>query len=165
MPSEPGSAEALDRPFLSHAARLSAEHMRSGTGGPFGAVIVKDGAVIAEGWNEVTTAFDPTGHAEVVAIRRACTKLKTFDLSGATLYSSCEPCPMCLGATYWARISRLVFANSRKDAADIGFDDSLIYDEIPKALEDRLIPTTHLPLAEARAVFDEWAAKTDKVEY
>lgn len=155
----------LDRLFLSRAVELSRERMRANKGGPFGAVIVKDGRIIAEGWNEVTSSNDPTAHAEVVAIRRACVALSTFDLDGATIYSSCEPCPMCLSAIYWARCGRVVFANSREDAADIGFDDSLIYDEIPKALHLRLIPTERIEDAEARAVFEEWRVKPDRVDY
>jgi tRNA(Arg) A34 adenosine deaminase TadA len=158
-------AEA-DRRHLTHAARLSRERMEQGLGGPFGAVIVDAaGAVVAEGWNLVTTANDPTAHAEVTAIRRACEALGTFDLSGHTIYSSCEPCPMCLAAVYWARLSRLVFANTRAEAAAIGFDDALIYDEIPKPIGERLIPTTHMPVAEASDAFAAWMNKADKVPY
>ena len=140
--------------------------MEGGAGGPFGAVIVDGaGAVVAEGWNEVTSRNDPTAHAEVVAIRRACEALGRFDLSGLTLYSSCEPCPMCLAATYWARLSRLVFANTRGEAAAIGFDDAAIYEEVPKPIEQRSLPTEHLPDDEARGVFDLWVRKTDKISY
>jgi tRNA(Arg) A34 adenosine deaminase TadA len=153
------------RAFMRHAIRLSAEHMREGAGGPFGAVIVKDGRVIAEGWNCVTSANDPTAHAEVVAIRAACTALGTFSLEGCEIYASCEPCPMCLAAIYWARIDRIFFANSRQEAAAIGFDDALIYDEIPKPVGERLVPTVQLRLPEAEAVFAEWRTKPDKVEY
>jgi guanine deaminase len=154
-----------DQRFLQTAVDLSRKHMRGGDGGPFGAVIVKAGEIVAEGWNCVTSRNDPTAHAEVVAIRQACTEIGHFDLSGATLYTSCEPCPMCLAAAYWARISRIVFANSRDDAAAIGFSDAHIYDEVPKPISERNIPTHHLPLAEAKAVFAEWRTKTDKVEY
>ena len=154
-----------DQRHLKRAIDLSREHMKDGAGGPFGAVIVRDGTVLAEGWNQVTSANDPTAHAEVTAIRRACQEVGDFALEGATLYTSCEPCPMCLASAYWARVSRIVYANTRQDAAGIGFDDSLIYDEIPKAVEERIIPMDHLPSLEARAVFDAWADKPDKVSY
>jgi tRNA(Arg) A34 adenosine deaminase TadA len=158
------AAEA-DREFMRHAVRLSAERMREGAGGPFGAIIVKDGKVIAEGWNKVTSANDPTAHAEVTAIRAACAALGAFSLEGCDIYASCEPCPMCLAAIYWARIDRIFFANTREEAAAIGFDDALIYDEIPKPIEARVIPTKRLSLPEAKAVFAEWQAKPDKVQY
>lgn len=154
-----------DAKFMRHAVRLSAERMREGAGGPFGAVIVKDGRVIAEGWNRVTSDNDPTAHAEVSAIRAACAALKSFSLEGCDIYTSCEPCPMCLSAIYWARIGRIVFANTRQDAAAIGFDDDLLYREIPKPIGERIIPTTQLILPEAAAVFAEWRDKPDKVEY
>lgn len=154
-----------DRVHLLRAVELSRARMLANLGGPFGAVIVKDGEVIAEGWNEVTSSNDPTAHGEVVAIRRACEALGTFSLAGATIYSSCEPCPMCLSAIYWARIERLVFANSRQQAAHIGFDDEFLYREVPKPLSERSIPTVHLPLSEADEVFDLWMQKADKVEY
>jgi tRNA(Arg) A34 adenosine deaminase TadA len=154
-----------DRAFLRHAVRLSAERMREGAGGPFGAVIVREGKIVAEGWNKVTSANDPTAHAEVVAIRAACATLRTFSLQGCVIYSSCEPCPMCLAAIYWARLDRLVFANSRADAASIGFDDDLIYGEVSKPISDRVIPTVQLRLPEAEAVFAEWREKPDKVRY
>jgi tRNA(Arg) A34 adenosine deaminase TadA len=128
-------------------------------------VIVRDGTVLAEGWNRVTSSNDPTAHAEVTAIRRACEALGTFSLPGATLYTSCEPCPMCLAAAYWARVSRIVFANTRQDAAAIGFDDQLLYDEIPKPVAARIVPTLHAPTAEARAVFEAWRTKPDKIAY
>ena len=154
-----------DRAFLARAVALSREHMQAGEGGPFGAVIVRDGEVLAEGWNQVTSTNDPTAHAEVVAIRRACQAVDDFALSGATLYTSCEPCPMCLAAAYWARVSRIVFANTREDAAAIGFDDRLLYDEIPKPVGERLIPTLHAPNPEAEVVFAAWMRKPDKVPY
>jgi guanine deaminase len=157
--------EADQRTFMRHAVRLSAERMREGAGGPFGAVIVKDGKVIAEGWNRVTSTNDPTAHAEVSAIRDACQALGTFSLKGCDIYTSCEPCPMCLAAIYWARLDRIFFANSREDAAAIGFDDALIYGEVSKPIADRVIPTIKLPLPEAEAVFAEWQAKPDKVPY
>jgi tRNA(Arg) A34 adenosine deaminase TadA len=154
-----------DRVHLARAVALSREHMESGAGGPFGSVVVRDGQVIGEGWNRVTSTNDPTAHAEVVAIRRACEALGTFSLHGATLYASCEPCPMCLASAYWARVSRIVFANTREEAAAIGFDDQLLYDEIPKPIDQRLIPTVHMPDAEAKAVFEAWLAKADKIAY
>jgi guanine deaminase len=154
-----------DLKFLDHAADLSRRGMENRLGGPFGAVVVKDGLILAEGWNEVTTDFDPTAHAEINAIRRACAKLRTFSLQGATIYSSCEPCPMCLGAIYWARLDRLVFANTRDEAAAIGFDDNWIYDEVPKALADRSIPTFHMPNRAAQAVFADWMTLPDKTTY
>ena len=154
-----------DQRHLKRAIDLSREHIDEGAGGPFGAVVVRDGRVLAEGWNQVTSAKDPTAHAEVTAIRRACQAVGDFALEGATLYTSCEPCPMCLASAYWARVSRIVYANTRQDAAGIGFDDSLIYDEIPKPVSERLIPMDHLPSLEAKAVFDAWADKPDKVAY
>jgi guanine deaminase len=157
--------EALDRVFMQRAIDLSMEKMQSGAGGPFGAVIVKDGVILSEGWNEVASTHDPSAHAEVVAIRRACAALGTHELTGATLYTSCEPCPMCLATSYWARLSRIVFANQRDDAARIGFDDAFLYAEIPKTLKERLIPTEHLDGTDAFKAFEAWAAKADKVRY
>ena len=159
-----GHRNGHDRHML-RAIRLSAERMRSGNGGPFGAVIVKNGEILAEGFNQVTTANDPTAHAEVMAIRRACEKLETFSLEGCTIYTSCEPCPMCLSAIYWARLEAIYFANTREDAADIGFDDDFLYREIPKPLSERQILTEKLDLTEAKEVFEEWRAKPDKVMY
>ena len=153
------------REFMRHAVWLSAERMREGAGGPFGAIIVKDGELIAEGWNRVTSTNDPTAHAEVTAIRRACEALGTFSLKGSEIYTSCEPCPMCLAAIYWARLDRVFFANSREDAAAIGFDDAHIYGEVSKPIEDRVIPTLRLRLPEAEAVFAEWRHKSDKILY
>ncbi|WP_372421898.1 nucleoside deaminase [Salinarimonas chemoclinalis] len=154
-----------DRRFLARAVALSRAHMESGAGGPFGAVIVRDGEILAEGWNEVTSSNDPTAHAEVVAIRRACTAVGDFSLRGATLYTSCEPCPMCLASAFWARVARIVYANTRTEAAAIGFDDAFIYDEIPKDPAARALPAEHLPLDEAKAVFRAWMEKADKVAY
>lgn len=151
--------------FMGRAIELSVERMRSGKGGPFGAVIVKDGEIIAEGFNQVTSANDPTAHAEVTAIRAACAKLGRFDLKGYEIYTSCEPCPMCLAAIYWARLDRIVYANDRDQAAAIGFDDEFLYREIPKSIADRSIPTERFMAQEARAAFDEWAAKADKIRY
>lgn len=157
MPDE----EALMR----HAIALSRAGMAANAGGPFGALVARDGEILAEGWNQVTSANDPTAHAEVVAIRRACAALGRFDLRGAVLYTSCEPCPMCLAAAYWARLDRVVYANAREDAASIGFDDQWLYDEVAKPPPARRLPMRRLLAAEARAVFAEWAAKPDKVPY
>ncbi len=154
-----------DHVFLQQAVLLSRSRMESGLGGPFGAVIVRDGVVVAEGWNEVTSAHDPTAHAEVSVIRRACRALGTFSLEGATIYSSCEPCPMCLSAIYWARLGRLVYANTRDQAAAIGFDDAFLYGEVAKPPQARSLPSTHLPLPEAAAVFRSWTEKVDRIPY
>jgi guanine deaminase len=154
-----------DRQFLGAAVALSKRHMAEGAGGPFGAVIVKDDSIIAEGWNQVTSSHDPTAHAEVVAIRRACAALGDFSLSGAVIYSSCEPCPMCLAAIYWARLERLVFANTREQAAAIGFDDAFLYAEVPKSPHERRMPTERIAMAEAEDVFALWMGKTDKIAY
>ena len=154
-----------DERLLREAIRLSRIRMRQGRGGPFGAVVARDGAIVARGWNAVTSSLDPTAHAEVVAIRRACRKLGTFRLDGCVLYTSCEPCPMCLAAAYWARVDRLVYAASRDDAARAGFDDAFIYDQIPLAPEARSLRTDHLLRAEALAVFEEWLAMPDRVPY
>jgi tRNA(Arg) A34 adenosine deaminase TadA len=144
---------------------LSAQKMEEGHGGPFGAVIVKDGEVIAEGFNRVTSTNDPTAHAEIVAIREACRRLDSFRLEGCEIYSSCEPCPMCLAAIYWARLEKLTYANTRHDAAAIGFDDDHLYREIAKEIEGRVLPMVRIDLPEARAVFRRWQDKPDKVLY
>jgi tRNA(Arg) A34 adenosine deaminase TadA len=151
--------------FMKRAIELSRTHMQDGAGGPFGAVIVKDGKVIGEGWNQVTSTADPTAHAEVVAIRNACQNLKSFELKGADLYTSCEPCPMCLSAAYWARVDRIFYANTRTDAARHQFDDDFIYQEIPKKLEDRTIAMQQLLQKDAYEVFREWDLKADKIKY
>ncbi|HSM40733.1 MAG TPA: nucleoside deaminase [Afifellaceae bacterium] len=156
---------AAERANMMRAVNLSLEKMRSNEGGPFGAVITRNGEVISEGWNQVTSSNDPTAHAEVMAIRKACEKLGTFSLEGCEIYSSCEPCPMCLSAIYWARLDRLYFANSRDDAKAIGFDDAHIYEEVGKPVHERGIPTVHMHLPEAAAVFAEWHDKVDKIEY
>jgi tRNA(Arg) A34 adenosine deaminase TadA len=153
------------RSFLQRAVDIARDHMHGGQGGPFGAVVVENGTIIAEGFNQVTSCNDPTAHAEVVAIREACKAKGTFDLSGCEIYASCEPCPMCLAAIYWARLDRIYYANTRDDAARIDFDDSMIYDEVAKSPRDRNIPMTHVPLDDALAVFDEWARKEDKIPY
>lgn len=149
-----------------HRAIAKAEAgMNSNHGGPFGCVIVKEDQIIAEAYNCVTSNNDPTAHAEIVAIRQACEKLGTYQLTGCTVYTSCEPCPMCLGAIYWARPARVVFAATRHDAAAIGFDDQFIYNELEKPMAERKIPFQHLPLPKADALFEAWQAKEDKMEY
>ncbi|AMN40273.1 nucleoside deaminase [Rhodoplanes sp. Z2-YC6860] len=151
--------------LMERAAALALQKMRANQGGPFGAVIVRGGEVIAEGWNQVTSANDPTGHAEVTAIRNACAKLETFSLEGCDIYTNCEPCPMCLGAIYWARIQRIYYSNTRSDAAKIGFDDDFIYREIGIPLAERSIPSIRVANATAELAFSEWAAKPDKRRY
>jgi len=150
--------------FMRKAIHLSVENIDQ-NGGPFGAVIVKNGEVIATGVNRVTSNNDPTAHAEVNAIREAAKKLGHFDLSGCEIYSSCEPCPMCLGAIYWARLDKLFYANSKSDAKDIDFDDSFIYDELDLPLEKRKIPTKQMLRTEAMVAFNKWKDKEDKLEY
>lgn len=147
------------------AIRLSIAGMRGDRGGPFGAVVVRDGEIVARGWNRVTSTRDPTAHAEIIAIRRACRKLGTFDLGDCELYTSCEPCPMCMGATYWARLRALYYANTREDAAQVGFDDERIYREIALPSGQRTIPTEQLLRTEAIVAFDEWRGKDDRVRY
>jgi len=151
--------------FMKKAIRLSIQNVEKGTGGPFGAVIVKDGKVIARGANSVTTTNDPTAHAEVVAIRKACKALKTYQLIGCEIYTSCEPCPMCLAAIYWARPDKIFFANSKEDAAAIGFDDKLIYEEIAKPISERKIFTQQLLRDEALEAFRKWETSPFKIEY
>ena len=147
------------------AIELSRENVKSSRGGPFGAVIVKDGKIISEGVNSVTQNNDPTAHAEVSAIRKACEKLKTFDLTGTIIYTSCEPCPMCLSAIYWARISTIYYANTKKDAAKIQFDDQFIYDEISKNPDQRKIEMKQLMREEAHTVFKDWENSSNKILY
>jgi tRNA(Arg) A34 adenosine deaminase TadA len=154
----------MNEEFMREAIRLSVENVHAG-GGPFGCVIVKNGSVIARGTNKVTSSNDPTAHAEVVAIREACTALGTFQLTGCEIYTSCEPCPMCLGAIYWARPDRIYFANSREDAANIDFDDLFLYEELGKQIDQRTIPTTQILRDEALAAFTAWQLKKDKIEY
>jgi len=150
---------------MRRAIELSHEVMERDGGGPFGAVIVKDGRIIAEGSNLVTSTNDPTAHAEIVAIRAACRSLGSFSLQGCDVYSSCEPCPMCLSAIYWARLDRVYFGNDRQDAARIGFDDDFLYREIALPLEARSVPLVRLLPEEARAAFEAWEAKPDKIRY
>jgi guanine deaminase len=155
----------MNNPFMARAIELSIENVRSGQGGPFGAVIVKDDAVIAEGANQVTSTNDPTAHAEVIAIRLACQKLGTFNLPGCEIYASCEPCPMCLGAIYWAHVSRVYFANLAADAARIGFDDSLIYREFAQPHSGRRIPMAQMMRDEALEAFCAWENNPQKIQY
>ncbi|MCP4460997.1 MAG: nucleoside deaminase [Cytophagales bacterium] len=151
--------------FMREAIRLSIENVESGNGGPFGAVVVKNGEIIASAANEVTTSNDPTAHAEVVAIRRACEKLGTFQLDDCEIYCSCEPCPMCLGAIYWARPKKIFYANTKADAADIKFDDNFIYQEIELPVNQRKLPTTQLLRDEAMKAFTLWKTSSEKTEY
>lgn len=153
-----------DAYFMGEAIRLSIESVKSG-GGPFGAVIVRDGEIVAMASNSVTKDNDPTAHAEVNALRAAARKLDNFDLSGCTVYSSCEPCPMCLGAIYWAKIDRLFFANNKTDAKNIGFDDSFIYEEIERPYEKRKMKISQIMRVEAMEAFHLWDSKEDKTEY
>lgn len=155
----------MQQAFMREAIRIAMENAVSGRGGPFGCVVVKDGRIIATGANEVTGTNDPTAHAEVVAIRRACQALGSFQLEGCEVYCSCEPCPMCLGAIYWARPRRVVYANTKKEAAAIEFDDDFIYDEINTQMENRKIPFIHMPHPDARAVFEDWKNWEGKVKY
>lgn len=152
--------------FMREAIRLSMEAVQSGKGqGPFGAVVVKDGKIIAGSCNRVVETNDPTAHAEVMAIREAAKVLGTFNLEGCELYTSCEPCPMCLGAVYWSRISRMYYANTQADAAAIGFDDQFIYEEIDRQPEQRRLPSEQMLREEALLAFQQWAAHPDKQEY
>lgn len=151
--------------FMAQASHLATHNMLAGEGGPFGCIIVKDGEVIAEGWNRVTSTNDPTAHAEMVAIRRACEKLGVYHLEGATLYTSCEPCPMCLAAIYWAHIDTVYYANTRVDAAQIGFDDNKIYEELNWPIADRTMPMHRLECDKAVESFKLWEAKMDKAAY
>lgn len=155
----------IDLKFLKIAAALAQKGMEGGEGGPFGAIVVRNGKVVGEGNNRVTSSNDPTAHAEVVAIRDACKKLNTFQLDDCVIYTSCEPCPMCLGAIYWARPTRIVFASTREDAADIGFDDDFIYKEIILPIDQRAIKTDQVSVDEADQVFANWKTKQDRVDY
>lgn len=153
-----------DREYMREAIDLSIDNVKNG-GGPFGAVIVKDGEIIARGVNRVTPNCDPTAHAEVMAIRAACQKVKNFKLEGCAIYTSCEPCPMCLSAIYWAGIEKIYFGNTKVDAENINFGDKFIYEEIERPMDQRSIPTTMLMREEAQAAFIAWEEKDDKVEY
>ena len=151
--------------FMKEAIALSLKSIHKNEGGPFGCVIVKDNIIIGRGNNQVTLTNDPTAHAEIVAIRDACKNINNFQLDGCEVFTSCEPCPMCLGAIYWARPSIIYFGNNRQDAADAGFDDSMIYDEIKAGIEERKIPIKSIGRAEALKVFMEWKNKTGKKVY
>ena len=150
--------------FMKRAIELSIESVNKG-GGPFGCIIIKDEKIVSEGSNKVTSTNDPTAHGEIVAIREACKKINNFSLAGCELYSSCEPCPMCLSAIYWARIDKIYYANTRKDAQKIDFDDSLIYSELQKNINGRQIPMIQMMRSEALKAFELWDKKTDKVKY
>ena len=155
----------MKKQFMREAIRLSIDMMRCGKGGPFGAVVVKGNKIVGRGCNEVTSANDPTAHAEIVAVRQACRRLKTFQLTGCDLYTSCEPCPMCLSAIYWARIRNVFYANTRKDAARIAFDDDFIYREVALPMRKRKLVMKQLLRDEALAAFVEWQEKSDKIRY
>jgi tRNA(Arg) A34 adenosine deaminase TadA len=154
-----------DRKFMARAIELALRGVEANDGGPFGCVVVKDGVVIGEGNNRVTSTNDPTAHAEVVAIRNACQSLNNFQLDGCVIYTSCEPCPMCLGAIYWARPSAVFYAGSREDAAAAGFDDALIYREIETPIEERKLKMHQIMRDEAKNAFRLWIEKEDKIEY
>ena len=160
VPSLPDS-----NPFMEEALALAVENVRAGRGGPFAALVVQDGRVVALGTNLVTTAHDPTAHAEVMAIRNACAALGDFQLTGCELYTTCEPCPMCLGAIYWARLDRVYYASTREDAAQAGFDDAFIYDEIEKPIEARTIPMTPVMSEAGHRVFQAWKQYEARVAY
>ena len=154
----------MSNKFMKRAVELSIKSVNSGTG-PFGAVIVKDDKIISEGFNTVTLTNDPTSHAEIVAIRIACKSLDNFSLEGCDLYTTCEPCPMCLSAIYWARVSKIYYANTRDDAKKIDFSDALIYEELSKTIKERIIPMNQMMRDEALKAFDLWDKKEDKVKY
>ena len=155
----------MNKKFMREAVRLSVQKMRGNHGGPFGAIVVKGNRIVGRGWNKVTSSNDPTAHAEVSAIRDACKRLKTFELDGCELYTSCEPCPMCLSAIYWARFKAVYYGNTRKDAARIAFDDDFIYREVALPISRRKIPMKQLLRKEALTAFVEWKNKADKVSY
>jgi guanine deaminase len=156
---------AMENPFMTRAIELAVENVRSGNGGPFGAVVVRDGRMVGEGANCVTATNDPTAHAEIVAIRKACERLGVFELRDCELYTSCEPCPMCLGAIYWARPASVFFGCTADDAAKAGFDDSLIYQEIPRPHSQRRIPMRQLMRDEALETFRAWERQPNKTPY
>jgi tRNA(Arg) A34 adenosine deaminase TadA len=155
----------VNEQFMREAIRLSGAKMRQGGGGPFGAVIVQGERIIARGWNRVAVTHDPTAHAEIMAIRAAGRRLKTFSLAGCEIYTSCEPCPMCLAAIYWARLGKVYFANTRQDAARAGFDDDWIYREVSCPISDRKIPLQQLLRPEALKIFAEWSVLPGKITY
>lgn len=156
---------SLHARWMNEAIALARAGMRIHGGGPFGAVVVASGELVGRGCNQVTPLLDPTAHAEITAIRDACSALQRFDLRGCILYTSCEPCPMCLSAIYWARLDRVYFASTRKDAARIGFDDDFIYQQIPLEIASRSLPMVQLPTTAAADLFSEWSTKPDKIPY
>lgn len=158
-------SDAQHEKFMRIAIELAEYNVKQGQGGPFGAVIVKDGMIIARSANKVVPNNDPTAHAEVLAIRTACQELETFSLEGCVIYTSCEPCPMCLGAIYWARIDKIYYANNKADAAAVGFDDQFIYDELDKKMDNRKLPFVQLLRDEAQGVFKLWKDLENKTEY
>lgn len=151
--------------FMAEAIALSEKGLQNNEGGPFGCVVVKDDKIIGRGYNQVTSTNDPTAHAEIIAIREACKALGTFQLEECEIYTSCEPCPMCLGAIYWSHAKVIYYANTRKDAAEIGFDDSLIYDEFNTGIKNRKIPLINFGRADAQIAFKKWSEKKDKKTY
>jgi guanine deaminase len=162
--------DSIDEPaqhahWMNEAIALARSGMRDHGGGPFGAVVVADGKIVGRGWNQVTRFLDPTAHAEITAIRDACRTLQRFELRGCVLYTSCEPCPMCLSAIYWARLDRIYYASTRHDAARIGFDDDFIYQQIPLELAARSLPMIQLPTDAATDLFSDWSANPDKILY
>jgi len=158
-------SKTFDPAFLREAIRLSIEKAEANEGGPFGAVVVRDGEIVGRGWNQVTSANDPTAHAEVVAIRDACSRLQTFTLAGCEIYTSCEPCPLCLAAVYWSRLDRIYYAASSDDAAAAGFDDRHLYEEIRKPSAERAIPMQQALREEALVALEAWVKKEDKIPY
>ena len=154
-----------EKKYMRAAIRLAEKGMESNSGGPFGAVVVKDGEIIAEGFNKVTSENDPTAHAEIIAIREACKKLGTFQLEGCEIYTSCEPCPMCLGAIYWARPKKVYYACTREDAASADFDDQFIYDELELKIDERKVDFENIIREEGLYVFRQWKEKSDKTKY
>jgi tRNA(Arg) A34 adenosine deaminase TadA len=160
-----GEADERDRVFMREAVELSRRKMQEGCGGPFGALVVSDGRVVGRGWNAVTSTNDPTAHAEIVAIREACRELGVFHLDGAVLYASCEPCPMCLAAAYWARVARICYGGTRQDAAEAGFADAHIYREMSLDPGERRIPMVSVMRDEALDAFRAWTQKDDRIAY
>lgn len=156
---------SIDPAFLREAIRLSRKNLQLNEGGPFGAIVVRKGEIIGRGWNRVTSTNDPTAHAEVVAIRDACAALHSFSLAGCEIYASCEPCPMCLAAIYWARLDRVIYAAERRDAAAIGFDDQFFYDELAKPIDQRTVPMQQALRDEACATLEQWNNKVDRIRY
>lgn len=152
-------------PFMARAIQLAIENVQAGKGGPFAAVVVREGRILAEGVNLVTSTEDPTAHAEIVAIRQACRNLASFQLSGCEIYASSEPCPMCMGAIYWARLARVFFAATRQDAAAAGFDDAHIYEQLERPVSQRIIPMHQMMREEALAAFQAWDQRPDKIRY